>query len=72
MQLAGGARTPSLFLDSLSTWRLRSLPTGAATVQGKDVRLGNSHAALLEGRGASWAEAVAEGMQWQLVQVLEH
>jgi hypothetical protein len=39
--------------------------------QGKEVRLGNAHAALLEGRGASWAEALAEGAEWRLVGLLK-
>lgn len=39
--------------------------------QGETVRLGNSHAALLEGRGHSWADALAEGSRWQLVRVLQ-
>lgn len=43
---------------------------GVPTLQGETVRLGNAHAALLEAQGASWAEALAEGTRWRLVQVL--
>lgn len=39
--------------------------------QGREVQLGNAHAALLEGRGASWAEALAEGAEWRLVGLLK-
>jgi hypothetical protein len=35
------------------------------------VRLGSCCAALLEGRGATWGEALAEGAPWRLVAVLE-
>lgn len=63
---AGPSHTCCLCLGHNKGWE-----EAASSFAGKDVRLGNSHAALLEGRGASWAEAVAEGMQWQLVQVLE-
>ena len=34
------------------------------------MKLGNSCAALLEGRGASWGDALAEGSEWRLVRVL--
>ena len=34
------------------------------------VKLGNCHAALLEGAGSSWEEAFGEGAEWQLVGVL--
>ena len=40
-------------------------------LQGETVRLGNSHAALLEGAGASWEEALQEGSTWRLVEVLQ-
>lgn len=42
----------------------------ASSFAGETVRLGNAHAALLEAQGASWAEALAEGTRWRLVQVL--
>jgi phosphohistidine phosphatase SixA len=41
------------------------------SLQGETVRLGNSHAALLEGAGASWEEALQEGSTWRLVKVLQ-
>lgn len=34
------------------------------------MKLGNCHAALLEGQGASWEDAFAEGAEWRLVGVL--
>ena len=47
----------------------------AARSQGKLVRLGNSHAALLEcaaaGGTSSWAEALQEGSEWRLVHLLQ-
>ncbi|KAI3425855.1 hypothetical protein D9Q98_007829 [Chlorella vulgaris] len=43
----------------------------ASAFAGVTVRLGNAHAALLEAHGASWAEALAEGTKWRLVQVLQ-
>lgn len=39
-------------------------------MQGEAVKLGNSCAALLEGRGASWADALAADSQWRLVRLL--
>ena len=38
-------------------------------LQGRPIGLGNSHAALLESEGESWAEAL-EGPHWRLVDVL--
>lgn len=39
-------------------------------MQGRLVGLGNSHAALLEGRGTSWGEALGLESSWELVDVL--
>lgn len=39
--------------------------------QSEVVRLGNSHAALLEGAGHSWEAALAEGSAWRLVAVVQ-
>jgi hypothetical protein len=53
--------------QSARTVILGSLPF---LLQGEAVKLGNAHAALLEGQGATWAEALAEEAAWELVQVL--
>ncbi|PSC74382.1 phosphoglycerate mutase [Micractinium conductrix] len=42
----------------------------ASSFAGQEVRLGNSHAALLEGRGSSWGEALEDGAPWRLVRLL--
>eukprot|EP00891_Asterochloris_glomerata_P000341 jgi/Astpho2/341/e_gw1.00010.106.1_t len=42
----------------------------ASSFAGQPVRLGTAHAALLEGVGASWREAFAEGADWKLVGVV--
>lgn len=47
-----------------------SLPHILSALQGEAVKLGNSCAALLEGRGASWADALAADSQWRLVRLL--
>lgn len=63
---AGPSHTCCLCLGHNKGWE------EAATIfAGETVRLGNSHAALLEGRGDSWEEALQEGARWRLVRVLE-
>ncbi|PRW57804.1 phosphoglycerate mutase [Chlorella sorokiniana] len=42
----------------------------ASSFAGEAVKLGNSCAALLEGRGASWADALAADSQWRLVRLV--
>lgn len=40
------------------------------SLQGRKVRLGTSHAALLEGTACSWESGLQEGAHWKLVDLL--